>query len=92
VTGWHAQIGDPTLDDSILDRLVHNASRLDLTGESIRKKKGWDRRSSDREVMHERGATLGSQTADRVVCRRPGGAAALALLPTRSSGCRCISA
>jgi DNA replication protein DnaC len=40
VTSWHAQIGDPTLADSILDRLVHNAYRLDLTGESIRKKKG----------------------------------------------------
>ena len=40
VTSWHAQIGDPTLADSILDRLVHNAYRLDLTGESICKKKG----------------------------------------------------
>ena len=40
VTSWHAQIGDPTLADSILERLVHNAYRLDLTGESIRKKKG----------------------------------------------------
>jgi DNA replication protein DnaC len=40
VKSWHAQIGDPTLADSILDRLVHNAYRLELTGESIRKKKG----------------------------------------------------
>jgi DNA replication protein DnaC len=40
VTSWHAQIGDPTLADSILDRLVHNAYRLELNGESIRKKKG----------------------------------------------------
>jgi DNA replication protein DnaC len=40
VISWHAQIGDPTLADSILDRLVHNAYRLELTGESIRKKKG----------------------------------------------------
>jgi DNA replication protein DnaC len=37
---WHAQIGDPTLADSILDRLVHNAYRIELSGESIRKKKG----------------------------------------------------
>ena len=28
VTSWHAQIGDPTLADSILERLVHNAYRL----------------------------------------------------------------
>jgi DNA replication protein DnaC len=40
VADWHAQIGDPTLADSILDRLVHNAHRFDLEGESIRKKRG----------------------------------------------------
>ena len=39
VTKWHAQVGDPTLADSILDRLVHSAYRIDLTGESIRKTK-----------------------------------------------------
>jgi DNA replication protein DnaC len=37
VAKWHEQIGDPTLADSILDRLVHNAHRLELQGESIRK-------------------------------------------------------
>lgn len=37
---WHEQIGDPTLADSILDRLVHNAYRLELSGESMRKKRG----------------------------------------------------
>jgi DNA replication protein DnaC len=40
VDKWHAQIGDPTVADSILDRLVHNAYRIDLSGESIRKEKG----------------------------------------------------
>jgi DNA replication protein DnaC len=34
---WHEQIGDPTLADSILDRLVHNAYRIELDGESLRK-------------------------------------------------------
>ena len=37
---WHAQIGDPTVADSILDRLVHAAHRIELQGESMRKKKG----------------------------------------------------
>lgn len=37
VNNWHAQIGDPTIADSILDRLVHNANRIDLEGESVRK-------------------------------------------------------
>ena len=39
VAKWHAQIGDPTLADSILDRLVHNAHRIELQGESMRKKR-----------------------------------------------------
>lgn len=40
VADWHAQIGDPTAADSILDRLVHNAHRIELKGESMRKKRG----------------------------------------------------
>jgi DNA replication protein DnaC len=32
-------IGNPTLADAILDRLVHNAYRIDLTGETRRKNK-----------------------------------------------------
>lgn len=35
---WYASIGDNTLADAILDRLMHNAYRLQLTGESMRKK------------------------------------------------------
>jgi DNA replication protein DnaC len=35
---WHDIIGDPTLADAILDRLVHNAYKLNLEGESMRKK------------------------------------------------------
>lgn len=40
VAKWHAQIGDPTVADSILDRLVHGAHKIELQGESMRKKKG----------------------------------------------------
>jgi DNA replication protein DnaC len=36
---WHEVIGDPTLADAILDRLVHNAYRITLKGESMRKRK-----------------------------------------------------
>ena len=39
VDDWHASISDPILADAILDRLVHNAHKLDLSGESIRKNK-----------------------------------------------------
>lgn len=37
VDHWHAVIGDPTIADAILDRLVHNAHRLTLKGDSMRK-------------------------------------------------------
>ncbi len=39
VDHWHEQIGDPTMADAILDRLVHTAHKIQLTGESMRKKK-----------------------------------------------------
>lgn len=39
VDHWHEQIGDPTLADAILDRLVHSAHKVKLKGESMRKKK-----------------------------------------------------
>jgi DNA replication protein DnaC len=35
---WHELIGDPTLADAILDRLVHNAYKINLKGESMRKR------------------------------------------------------
>jgi DNA replication protein DnaC len=38
VDHWHEVIGDPTLGDAILDRLVHNAYRIHLKGESMRKR------------------------------------------------------
>jgi len=36
---WHEQIGDPTIADPILDRLVHNAYKINSEGGSITKKK-----------------------------------------------------
>ncbi len=37
VDTWHAQLGDPTLADALLDRFVHNAYRLVLKGPTRRK-------------------------------------------------------
>lgn len=39
VAKWHEWIGDPTVADAVLDRLVHNAYKLDLRGNSKRKEK-----------------------------------------------------
>ena len=38
VSGWHAMIGEPTIADAILDRIVHNAHRIELKGDSMRRK------------------------------------------------------
>jgi len=38
VEHWHEAIGDPTLADAILDRLVHNAYKIALRGDSMRKR------------------------------------------------------
>jgi DNA replication protein DnaC len=38
VNYWHEQIGDPTIADAILDRLIHNAHNFNLKGGSLRKK------------------------------------------------------
>lgn len=40
VDAWHQYLGEPTLADAILDRLVHNAYRINLKGESMRKISG----------------------------------------------------
>lgn len=45
---WHDTIGDPTIADAILDRLIHNAHRIELKGDSIRKK-----HSGDQETKNE---------------------------------------
>tara|TARA_Y100000031_G_C8236681_1_gene393605 strand:- start:151 stop:972 length:822 start_codon:yes stop_codon:yes gene_type:complete len=39
VKDWHQLIGDPTVGDAILDRLVHSAHKLELDGDSMRGKK-----------------------------------------------------
>ena len=38
IENWHEHIGDPTIADAILDRLIHNAHRINLEGGSMRKK------------------------------------------------------
>lgn len=50
VANWHESIGDPTLADAILDRLVHNAHQLILTGESMRKHKNSLNKKQDLEL------------------------------------------
>ena len=37
VAEWHASLGDPTVADAILDRLTHNARRIEMRGDSLRR-------------------------------------------------------
>ena len=39
VNGWHEVIGEQTIADAILDRIVHDAHRIEMKGESLRKKR-----------------------------------------------------
>ncbi|WP_231377638.1 IS21-like element helper ATPase IstB [Sphingobium sp. AEW4] len=39
VAAWHEMIGEPTIADAILDRIVHNAHRITLKGDSMRRQK-----------------------------------------------------
>jgi DNA replication protein DnaC len=36
---WYEIVGNPTIADAVLDRLVHNAHRIELTGDSLRKRR-----------------------------------------------------
>jgi DNA replication protein DnaC len=40
VPQWHDVIADPTLGDAILDRIIHNAHRIELKGDSLRRQAG----------------------------------------------------
>ena len=39
VAQWHDMIGEPTIADAILDRIIHNSHRIALEGDSMRRKK-----------------------------------------------------
>jgi DNA replication protein DnaC len=44
VANWHRSIGDATYADAILDRIVHRALRVELTGESMRRVQAADQK------------------------------------------------
>lgn len=48
VASWHDVIGDATIADAILDRLVHNAHRIELKGQSMRKKRARKQKQEDK--------------------------------------------
>jgi DNA replication protein DnaC len=53
VEHWHEVIANPTVADAILDRLIHNAHRLQLDGPSMRKLKAAELQNQPRSVAKE---------------------------------------
>ena len=53
-SSWHDLIGEPTVADAILDRLVHNAHKTELKGESMRKKRRDERTNADEADKEEK--------------------------------------
>jgi len=49
VASWHDVIGEPTVADAILDRLVHNAHRIELKGASMRKQRPAKAKEQEKE-------------------------------------------
>jgi len=54
VSSWYDLIGDPTVADAILDRLIHNAHKIELKGESMRKNKKKEKKPSADEAFKEK--------------------------------------
>jgi hypothetical protein len=52
---WHPNFGDPTLADAICDRLLHNAYRIELRGESIRTGPGNTSKNERKEAVADDG-------------------------------------
>jgi len=50
---WYEVIGDPTLADAILKRIIHNANRIELTGQSMRKLKAVNTEPDARKLAKE---------------------------------------
>jgi len=67
---WHDVVGDPTFADAILDRIVHNADRLELDGPSMRKLKaneqaGPEARPSAKEAPRTESSPAKAQKGDQ---------------------------
>jgi len=59
ISDWHPNIGDPTLADAICDRLLHNAYKIELQGDSMRVKSPVGNRKNERkEEMIENDSVL----------------------------------
>ena len=70
---WHEALGDPTVADAILDRLLQGAHRIELRGDSLRLPRGGAPRASDPEPSPEYGPVPApkARRSPRKAARRP---------------------
>jgi DNA replication protein DnaC len=54
IESWHDNIGDPTIADAILDRLIHNAHNIHLKGESMRKLRSKTLKNRGKDVINDK--------------------------------------
>ena len=64
---WHDIIGEPTFADAILDRIVHNAYRLQLDGPSMRKLKANEQAQSAAQIVATETITSASEPLPKSV-------------------------
>ena len=62
VEAWHEVIGEPTFADAILDRIVHNAHRLELDGPSMRKLRAGEQAEPEAQPATQAARSASSQT------------------------------
>ena len=66
VAQWHDMIGEPTIADAILDRIVHNAHRITLEGDSMRKRKSTAHLTGAENKRNESNVTSTQATENHV--------------------------
>jgi hypothetical protein len=69
---WHAVIGDPTYAEAILDRLVYNARRLDLSGDSLQRTRSKPAERPPDHITSDRLLAGAARGCDSAVLRSPG--------------------
>ena len=62
---WHEMIGNETLADAILDRLIHNSHRLEVRGESMRKTRSTIEKTTDNSKENEKTKNKETGTTDK---------------------------
>jgi DNA replication protein DnaC len=70
IARWYEVIGDPTLADAILDRIIHNAYRIELKGDSMRKLKAATTEPDARKPVKEAAQNVTASASTPAKVRR----------------------